>query len=80
MRRNLYARVVNELTDWPSVKYLPEWLASFKRQAREWRTAADAMLNEPFEITKAAMARRQSDAIHIYIDLPLSPMEPLVSL
>ncbi|KZV98145.1 cytochrome P450 [Exidia glandulosa HHB12029] len=41
------------------LKYVPAWFpgAGFKRQANEWRRVADAMLNEPFEITKAAMAQ-----------------------
>jgi hypothetical protein len=45
-----------------SVKHVPEWFpgAGFKRQAREWRAVADAMLNEPFELTKKAMVTRGS--------------------
>ncbi|EJD55009.1 cytochrome P450 [Auricularia subglabra TFB-10046 SS5] len=40
------------------LKYVPAWFpgAGFKRQAREWKEVADAMLNDPFAVTKKAMA------------------------
>ncbi|EJD33031.1 hypothetical protein AURDEDRAFT_27789, partial [Auricularia subglabra TFB-10046 SS5] len=40
-----------------AVKYVPAWFpgAGFKRQAREWKEVADAMLNDPFAVTKKAM-------------------------
>lgn len=49
------------LISWYAVKYVPEWFpgAGFKRQAREWRGIADAMLNDPFHVTKEAIVSKR---------------------
>jgi hypothetical protein len=41
----------------PWLRWVPEWMpgAGFKRKAKEWRRYAEAMLNDPFEITKRDM-------------------------
>lgn len=54
---SLYLRRLTRPDILCTVKYIPDWLpgAGFKRQAREWRTVADSMLNDPFNVTKRAM-------------------------
>ncbi|KIM89841.1 hypothetical protein PILCRDRAFT_812637 [Piloderma croceum F 1598] len=38
----------------PSLQYVPEWFpgAGFKRKAKAWRKLSQAMLNDPYEMTK----------------------------
>jgi hypothetical protein len=45
----------------PWLKWVPEWVpgAGFKRKAREWRKCADAMLNDPYEVTKQDVVSNQ---------------------
>lgn len=39
----------------PALKYLPLWCAPFKRKAKEWRKAAQALVNRPFEVVQTKM-------------------------
>ena len=45
------------LEDVATVKYVPEWFpgAAFKRQAREWRVFAEAMVTAPAGAVRDAM-------------------------
>ena len=40
-----------------SVKHVPDWFpgTGFKRQAKEWSVAVEAMVNQPMEVTRKDM-------------------------
>ncbi|KAI0319837.1 cytochrome P450 [Amylostereum chailletii] len=47
----------------PSLKHIPEWFpgAGFKRQAKEWRKLARAIIEVPFALVKKELSRVQSE-------------------
>ncbi|KAK0208256.1 cytochrome P450 [Desarmillaria ectypa] len=41
----------------PALKYLPPWCAPFRRKAKEWRKASQALVNRPFEVVQTKMEK-----------------------
>ncbi|KAI0031851.1 cytochrome P450 [Vararia minispora EC-137] len=63
----------------PSLKYIPEWIpgAGFKRKARLWRKLSTAMVNVPYDTTKANFLKGEANSCFVATCLEANAMRCL---